>query len=185
MKKKLIVLVMAVVMILDVFMLGACIPEEEEEPMDKFYHLQQAYDQGFLTVDDLRSIAYYYHNGLEWVDCGCGVAAAQSDCGHGTRFDRLKPTDFVPKPKNPEVLDEMTKEIIQKDYDCCVFVHYLEEEVCFFDYYGTYNGFIAVGDSSGSRPYWGFVGLPVFTMVAGIAFVWPDEYGGILIWREK
>jgi hypothetical protein len=29
----------------------------------KFYALQEAYDRGFLTVDDIKSIAYYHETG--------------------------------------------------------------------------------------------------------------------------
>ena len=55
-----------------------------------FYILEEAYEQNLISKEDLKNIAYYYN---ELVD-----------------------NDFVPTPKDPEVLDECTEKIIKKMY---------------------------------------------------------------------
>ena len=99
---------------------------QKEENVGTFYSLQEAYDEGLFTVQDLMSIAYY-HDSLGGVD--------------GT---------FIPTPKNPEVLNaETSNEICQ-----AFFKMYIEpnndesnnystivtiDEVEILVYYGTYN----------------------------------------------
>ena len=71
---------------------------EEPIPRGEFFGLQEAYDKGLLTVEDLRSIAYYWHGGLEWVcnyethdrffHCLDDECCLEEDCLNGcVRFD--------------------------------------------------------------------------------------------------
>lgn len=61
MAKKLIVLAMTIIMLFSFMGLTSC-GNGDDEPAGTFYSLQEAYDQGLLTIQDLQSIAYY-HNG--------------------------------------------------------------------------------------------------------------------------
>lgn len=40
--------------------LSACVNEEEQ--MGEFYSLQTAYDEGWLTIEDLQTIAFYHND---------------------------------------------------------------------------------------------------------------------------
>ena len=73
-----------------IFSFAACAPQKKGE----FYTLQEAYDQGLLTVDDLKNIAYYQN----------GESPDES---------------FVPTAKNPETLSTETENAIKetKAYD--------------------------------------------------------------------
>ena len=57
-----------------------------EEELGKFYSLQEAYDNGWLTREELLSIAYYYHG------------------RYGN--EEIMDENYVPLPKTPETLDE-------------------------------------------------------------------------------
>lgn len=72
------------------FSFTACAPQKRGE----FYTLQEAYDQGLLTVDDLKNIAYHLN----------GESPDES---------------FVPTPKNPQTLSAATEKAIKetKAYD--------------------------------------------------------------------
>lgn len=62
MSKKLICLGVALVMCLGL-LFGCKTTNGEEKPTGKFYTLQEAYDQGLLTAQDLQGIANYHANG--------------------------------------------------------------------------------------------------------------------------
>ena len=56
---------------------------KKRQAIGKFYTLQEAFDQGFLTENDLKSIAYYNNGGRE------------------NNEDKIE-EDFVPQPLNPK-----------------------------------------------------------------------------------
>lgn len=60
--RKIICLMLIFVMAFTMMTMVACKPEKEDEPEERgtFYSLQEAYDQGLITQDDLESIANYY-----------------------------------------------------------------------------------------------------------------------------
>lgn len=62
MAKKVLILGIALYIL---FSLAAC-KQEEVESMGTLYSLQAAYDEGLLTVDDLRSIAYYHNDNIQY-----------------------------------------------------------------------------------------------------------------------
>ena len=57
MKKRFFYVVIPILMVL-LFVLSACVET------NGFYTLQEAYDRGYLTKEDLEQIAYYINNGL-------------------------------------------------------------------------------------------------------------------------
>ena len=108
----------------------ACSPTSAPFPEKPgFYNLYEAYTNGWLTKDDLMSIAYY-HNG-----------------GRGGNKD-IMPENYTPKPKTPEVLsEEMDLAIRQTFLD----EHFIESDPCEItldnlraEYYGTYSNCVAV-----------------------------------------
>lgn len=96
---------------------------KKRQTIGKFYTLQEAFDQGFLTENDLKSIAYY-NNG-----------------GRKNNEDKIE-EDFVPQPLNPKTIPADIQKSIKSDY-----IYYNEKldnktkdsEVKIDDYYGEYN----------------------------------------------
>lgn len=96
---------------------------KKRQAIGKFYTLQEAFDQGFLTENDLKSIAYY-NNG-----------------GRKNNEDKIE-EDFVPQPLNPKTIPADIQKSIKSDY-----IYYNEKldnktkdsEVKIDDYYGEYN----------------------------------------------
>ncbi len=86
-----------------------------------FYDLETAYENGLLAQNDLQNIAYY-------MNC-------------------LEKPDFVPNPKQPENLNSQTQQnikisylkILQQDYPTAKV-----DNVKIDNYYGTYNGCVAI-----------------------------------------
>jgi putative cell wall-binding protein len=110
-----------------------------EDNMGTFYGLQKAYDDGLITLDDLRSIAYYQSGGSD-------------------------EPDILPIPKNPENLNEETEQAIKETYmvvlrsrtylDGTPMVPYAKtSDVTVLGYYGTYNGAIAIKISDSYSDY--------------------------------
>ena len=125
-----------------------------------FYSLQEAYDRGWLTQYDLLSIAYYH----------------QGTAGNEDLMDE----NFIPKPKYPEELSEGTQEIIKFYIWVNTGGYYYGPEDMFVDqYYGTYNGCIAMrkGGPFGGAPE----GNP--QTVAGVKFTSNHACDTIIIWR--
>ena len=100
--------------------LGGC---KKRQAIGKFYTLQESFDQGFLTENDLKSIAYYNNGGRE------------------NNEDKIE-EDFVPQPLNPKTIPADIQKSIKSDY-----IYYNEKldnktkdsEVKIDDYYGEYN----------------------------------------------
>ncbi len=97
---------------------------KKREAIGKFYTLQEAFDQGFLTENDLKSIAYY-NNG-----------------GRKNNEDKIA-EDFAPQPLNPETIPADIQKNIKSD---CVYYSELlkntekDSNVRIDYYYGNYNG---------------------------------------------
>ena len=95
-----------------------------KRPMGKLYTLQEAFKQGFITENDLKSIAYY-NNG-----------------GRKNNEDKIA-EDFAPQPLNPETIPADIQKYVKSDY-----IYYNEKlentedisKVKINRYYGNYNG---------------------------------------------
>ena len=96
---------------------------KKRQAIGKFYTLQEAFDQGFLTENDLKNIAYYNNGGRE------------------NNEDKIE-EDFLPQPLNPKTIPADIQKSIKSDY-----IYYNEKldnktkdsEVKIDDYYGEYN----------------------------------------------
>ena len=88
--------------------------------LGKIYRLEDAYNLNLITQDDLKSIAYY--------------------------FNKVESSDFVPKPKNPESISKRNERLIKRTYlrDVLKEPRLSIKKVHIYEYYGTYNGCIAL-----------------------------------------
>lgn len=104
-----------------------------ERKHGEFYTLQEAYENGILTQEDLISIAYYYH----------------SNISPETVNGDLMGEGYQPIEKEPKVLSEKTERSIKKtmisDLKNQNFSQPLKlKNIVISGYYGTYKDYIAV-----------------------------------------
>lgn len=116
------VVMVGVIVMVCIGLFSACTPKKSGE----FYTLQEAYDQGLLTQDDLKSIAYY-HNG------------------------ESEDESFVPMPKTPEVLSNKTEKAIKETRAYNLRTQNPNpikkaeaKDITILKYYGTYNNCVAL-----------------------------------------
>ena len=124
--KRFTLIVMAACMVFTGLTFAGCV---EETLAGEFYTLQEAYDNGWLTQEDLLSIAYHYNHGRE-------------------DNEELMGEDYVPQPKTPETLSKQTEKSI-KQTELDKYNNGREpgseyygtlDQVYILGYYGTYNG---------------------------------------------
>ena len=136
---------------------------KKRQAIGKFYTLQEAFDQGFLTENDLKSIAYY-NNG-----------------GRKNNEDKIE-EDFVPQPLNPKTIPADIQKSIKSDY-----IYYNEKldnktkdsEVKIKYYYGKYNdSYIVI-----LKGPFGYTADDKYFSVDGYKFYYTQsEYK---VWRKK
>ena len=126
-----------------------------EEELGKFYSLQEAYDNGWLTREELLSIAYYYQG--KYLN------------------EELMPEDYLPITKNPEVLsEEIQLEIRQTFYERYVKGGtYTLDDVEIQAYCGKYGEYIAVKIES----LFSTTGNIVERVINGVTFYYEGGYG--------
>lgn len=134
-----------------------------------------AYTENIITQNQLRSIAYYFHEGREYV------------AGEG-----LKVTDYKPIIKDPEQISSDTESKIKRAYIDCYFaigvgfeagIHRhesnLDEDSITLKYLGTYNGYIAVSMEMAGLD----IAVPPVE-VGGVTIVYPKPSVEIVLWKE-
>ncbi len=130
----------------------------------EFFSLQEAYDFGYIDLDDLKSMAYYLNEGKDM-------------------------EGITPKPIEPSELDEQTRADIketevrylkmQHDWDDDVSV----DNITINAYFGTYNGLIAVIVDD---DYYSYMNLEVVSwpkIVAGVIFNYKGSSKSIVLWK--
>ena len=129
-----------------------------------FYTVTEAYENGWLTREEVMSIAYY-HNG-------------------GNRYNEdIMDENYTPLPKTPKVLSKKTENSIKQTH---LNRHYQGEDYAELSgvridmYYGTYNGCVAVFISD---EYSGTTGAEWVEEVAGISISY-NSGKRIDIWRS-
>ncbi len=97
-------------------------------PKGKLYTLQEAYDSGWLTKDDLMSIAYYHNGGRE-------------------HNEDIMTEDYAPQPKTPEAIDKATEQGIKnaaawelRNDEIEPIPEAAAEGFTILEYYGSYSG---------------------------------------------
>ena len=132
--------------------------ETEKVLAGSFYTLQEAYDNGWLTQEDLMSIAYYNNGGR-------------------TDNEEIMSEDYQPAPKTPEVLSESVAKSIKKAWakryngdNTNQATDITEEMVNISEYYGTYKDCVAV-IADRSDVYYADVYAPVPVEIGGVTFI--------------
>ncbi len=117
-----------------------------------FYDLQEGYDLGFITKNDLRSISYRMNENRGYK--GAEYILSPTNCGvyNSSTYNRVYvKSDYQPLPKSPEVVDETTinkikEQVLEGIKNNEKFpsaelgdITFVEEEYC-----GSYNGYMAI-----------------------------------------
>ena len=130
----------------------------EEETAGSFYTLQEAYDIGWLTQEDLMNIAYYNNGGR-------------------TDNEEIMSETYQPVPKTPEVLSEPVAKSIKKAWakryngdNTNQATDITEEMVYISEYYGTYKDCVAVIADRSDAQYVD-VYAPVPVEIGGVTFI--------------
>ncbi|MCL2796937.1 MAG: hypothetical protein FWD58_02635 [Firmicutes bacterium] len=177
-------------------------------PKGTFYSLQEAFDNGWLTQNEVRSIAYYHNNSffddgeaIEFVYVEHVVAEDYDNSfwlshpnpdGSWSGWSR-RTTDYAPIPKEPEVLSEETEKTIKE-----ALVHrfrsitdpngnpeYPDATVDNFTitrYYGVYNHCYVI---MFYYPRMVIATGSLLVPIADAAFILGDIYASIFIWKEN
>lgn len=134
-----------------------------------FYTLEEAYEAGFLTRDDLMSIAYYHNGGRE-------------------HNESIMDEEYAPKPRVPQELSEEMSSKIRNtaayDYRNDEFMNAPEavaDDFQIIEYCGTYNDCVAIMMTDN---YTGYTGALRTDVIAEISFSYNDG-NEIKIWREN
>ena len=137
-------------------------------PSEKFYSLGTAYDMGWITQEDLLSIAYYH--------------------GDRTVNYQLMGENYTPIPKTPETLDKETELAIQEK----IAKGYRERptnpipeakaEDVEVIYYGTYHGFVAVMTFALCNDD-GYMNWETMVTIGGVVFGYSVEGISIRLWK--
>lgn len=139
--------------------------ELAEKSTGTFYTLREAFVNGWLTREDIMSIAYY-HNGGRWHN------------------EEIMSEDYEPAPKKPEVLSEFTElkikstgaKYCRENYDIA---EAEADGITITQYCGTYGDCVAVM----IRGYLHYAQALWTDTVAGINIHYSDA-NSIKIWRE-
>ena len=130
--KKILSILLALVCIISVACaFGGCGEKQPNGKLEKgnFYTVTEAYENGYLTLEQVKSIAYYNNGGTIWNEDIMGE-------------------DYVPLPKDPEKPSEETDTaLINSFYNSERWVkyeNYFTKEDIRYGYFGTYGNAIAV-----------------------------------------
>ena len=137
---------------------------KKRQAIGKFYTLQEACEQGFLTEEDVKAIAFY-HGGRE------------------ANVDKFE-EDYAPTPKNPAQIPAKIQNNIKSDY----IFYFLKESkkakesmIKIEKYYGYYNGcYVVVIDHS--VPGYGHNEGIMTVEIMGYKFTY--NWKGIEVWRK-
>ena len=159
--KKLICLLLTLLM--SVGCLCAC-RDDKNEPPGEFYSLEEAYEKGWISKNDLINIAYY-KNGNKL-------------------FEEVE--NFTPSPKNPETLSEETENAIK---ETLVYItnqdnsntKATKNDFEIFKYYGTYNDVVAIMTINNFSRY---LTVTDYIIIDGITCYYADS-NRIKIWKSN
>ena len=163
MKKRIFSIWMAVCLLVLPAVLAGCGPKT----YGTFYTLQEAYDNGYLTREDLMSIAYYKNGGRRY-------------------NESIMPENYAPIPKDPEELSESTSLRICSTAAADWNAEYPDDDATAEDfwidyYYGTYGNCVAVMMRDNLS---GTTGVVWIGIVADVSFSY-NSGKEIRVWRAK
>ena len=162
--KKMMAFAAVFVLLVAAVVVAGCGPEQQyAASVGNFYSLEEAYENGWLTQEDILSIAYYYNQGTD---------------GN----EELMGENYAPNPMVPETLDEARVNQIKRTYlnEVIAMPEGSFEHVFIPAYYGTYheNIVIHITDDYHGYDY-------VFEPEHEIGGVWFYDYVGacLRVWR--
>ena len=133
------------------------------ESVGAFFSLDEAYNNGLLTVQDLKSIASHYGS-LESLD-----------------------ETFIPTPITPKKLSDKTQRHLKRDWAIWASENGVDtfgEKPRICEYYGTYGGCVAVNMSYENATYIAEF-RPITTNIGGVIFRYSSIHKSILIWKNN
>ena len=162
--KKMMAFVAVCVPLIATALVAGCGPEQQyAESIGTMCSLEEAYERGLMTQEDILSIAYYYNQGTD---------------GN----EELMGENYAPKPMVPETLDEERVNQIKRTYlnEVIAMPEGTFEHVIIRAYYGTYDEsvVILITDDYHGYDY-------VFEPEHEIGGVWFYDYVGacLRVWR--
>ncbi|HIZ24835.1 MAG TPA: hypothetical protein H9812_05140 [Candidatus Gallimonas intestinigallinarum] len=162
--KKWLAFVAACMSLVATVLVAGCTQEQQyAASVGNFYSLEEAYENGWLTRDDILSIAYYYNQGAEGNEALMGES-------------------YAPEPTAPEMLDEERANQIKRTYlnDVIAMPEGTFEHVIIRAYYGTYHENIVIHITDDYHGY-DYVSEPEYE-IGGVRFY--DYVGALLrVWR--
>ena len=163
--------------------------ELAEKTVGAFYSLQEAYDNGFLSYDELQSIAYYHQSQFINPDFGMSFNAD------------LMGDNYQPIPKTSENLSTLLNLAIKqtmvndlnKRFDTDSFAL---DNIVIYEYCGTYNDCVAIRMLYSAGPDFAVNDITCEHTVANVTFFYPDYTSfyyltsyifsnTIMIWKEN
>ena len=126
----------------------------------QFYFLENAYDLGLLTKEDIESIAYFHNRYV--------------------KSRELRPFNAF----DPSNLDLITHEVLCEEIKTQIKEDVLEatgRTIGTFRYYGTYGGAVAFSHAIAGQFVWGNVPAEI---ISDILFVYWDSTYVITVWKE-
>lgn len=155
MQKKMSVIAVIAIMLFGIFGIAGCTLEEDNiVAKGTFYSLQEAYDEGLLTFENLQCIADYHNNGISYPEelDDCVSESVKRTWAESLRTDVINP--------RPEVN---------------------AEEIVITKYYGTYNNCFVVILDYGTHAD---VSIPVTDTVGGVSFIYGHPRYSIVCWKS-
>lgn len=161
-KRGLIAVLAAAILVATLGCFAGCGPT----PSGTFYTLQEAYEGGMLTREELMSIAYYHNGGRQY-------------------NEEIMGEEYTPIPKEPAELSAVIVQAIKQTYWNDHFSESNPDKIALSDistqYFGCYNGSIAV------KLY--YDGMPlsdvIYTKdVYGICFRYTSDVP-VLLWKDS
>lgn len=136
------------------------------QKLGDFYKLEEAYEQGFISHNDLLNIAYYNHQKYDFAE-----------------YEWNDP-NFIPSLKNPETLSENTQNAIKETYAYNLKTqndmnNISKDYIDIAYYYGTYNDWIVVEMRDRGIHVDAFSTIKIGEMDFTIADGFP-----IMVWKE-
>ena len=167
---------------------GSTVEYENGSIYSEFYTLDYAYDRGLITQNDVRSIAFYYHSGKEWM--------GEDDSVKVKEWEDFIETDYQPIEQDPKELNEKTIDKIKTTYvemiNSSIKYYYEKEGISIrteiitekninnVQYLGTYNGYAAVVVKASEMSFQQ-VTTPT---IAGVTFYYVNSGETVLLFQE-
>lgn len=156
MSKKIIGIAIAAIMLFVFFFLTACTKNLGGDEIGKFYTLQEAYDKGFLSVTDLKSIASHH-------------------------ADRTYPVDVLSKKVMKKIKEVAARNMRESEFSPVE--NAKAEDFTIIKYYGTYNGSVVIMVKNSYLEY-PAVDLDIDEIIEGVLFNY-NTPNRIIVWRQN